>query len=273
MKVEHVVAAYFSATGNTEKVTMTVAKRVAVELAAPLRRVNLTFPSVRKAPFDIPENSVLVMGFPVYAGRLPNLLLEYVSNIKGSNVIGVPIVTYGNRSFDDGLIELRNLMENGGIKTISAGAFVGEHAFSQILAKGRPDVDDLRLADELGHKTASLIKSGWEHKGPVKVEGQDPVRPYYQPRDRHGAPIDIRKVKPVTTAGACVDCKLCAIICPMGSINHENVFETPGICIKCCACEKNCPTGAKHFDDAGYLYHMRELEDVFSRWAESVVFV
>ncbi|MDR0571187.1 MAG: EFR1 family ferrodoxin [Clostridiales Family XIII bacterium] len=273
MNLSKIVAAFFSPTGNTAQIVMTVAKGLSSELALPILRINMTQPGVRKGVTLIPENSVLVMGFPVYAGRLPNLLLEYVSKLKGENVTGVPVVTYGNRNYDDGLMELRNVMENCGIKTVGAGAFVGEHSFSRLLAKGRPDMDDLRLAEELGRKAAAKINAGWKHERPIEVEGQEPIRPYYQPRDRNGNAIDIRKVKPKTDAATCVKCKLCAANCPMGSIDPENVFETAGICIKCCACEKNCPTGAKYFDDPGYLYHLHELEEVYSRRADSVIFV
>ena len=107
---------------------------------------------------------------------------------------------------------------------------------------------------------------------PVSVAGQEPIRPYYTPRDRHGAPINILKVKPKTDMTLCGGCGLCAARCPMGSIDPADVSQVPGICIKCCACVKGCPSGAKYFDDPGYLYHQHELEDIYSRPAENAVF-
>lgn len=59
-------------------------------------------------------------------------------------------------------------------------------------------------------------------------------------------------------------CGLCAKVCPMGSINPENVAEVTGICIKCGVCVKKCPTHAKHFDDPNYNYHKTELEKTTS---------
>ena len=107
---------------------------------------------------------------------------------------------------------------------------------------------------------------------PVPVAGQEPLRPYYTPRDRHGAPINILKVKPRTDMTKCSGCGLCAVRCPMGSIDPADVSQVNGICIKCCACVKGCPSGAKYFDDPGYLYHQHELEDIYSRPAENALF-
>ena len=71
----------------------------------------------------------MVLGVPVYAGRVPNLLLPYVRDkVKGSGTLAVPVVLYGNRNFDDGLMELRNVMFANGFCPVAAGAFVGAKA-------------------------------------------------------------------------------------------------------------------------------------------------
>jgi ferredoxin len=108
---------------------------------------------------------------------------------------------------------------------------------------------------------------------PVSVAGEEPIRPYYTPRDRHGAPINILKVKPKTNMTLCGGCGLCAARCPMGSIDPTDVSQVKGICIKCCACVKGCPSGAKYFDDPGYLYHQHELEEIYARPAENALFI
>ena len=59
----------------------------------------------------------------------------------------------------------------------------------------------------------------------------------------------------------------------MGSIDGADPAQVTGICIKCCACVKGCPTGAKYFDDAGYLYHKSELEEVYARPAVNETFI
>ncbi len=68
------------------------------------------------------------------------------------------MVLYGNRNFDDGLMELRNVMRDNGFYPIAAGAFVGEHSFSTILGAGRPDGEDMALVDQLAEQTAEKVK-------------------------------------------------------------------------------------------------------------------
>ena len=97
----------------------------------------------------------------------------------------------------------------------------------------------------------------------VVVKGNKPYREYYRLKDKNGNPVNILKVIPKTN-DECIDCKLCSEVCPMGSIDSDDVSKITGICIKCCACIKKCPVGAKYFDDEKYLWHKHELEVEFS---------
>jgi len=272
-KITKVWAVYFTGTGNTKKTVCTVAKAACEVLGCPCEEYDFSLPPARERELAFTDSDLVVFGTPVYAGRVPNVLLPYLTkNVKGNGALAIPVVTYGNRNFDDGLMELRNLMISNGLAPIAAGAFVGEHSFSTTLGAGRPDAEDLSLARSLGEKAAEKICSGTADT-PVAVEGEDPIRPYYTPRDRNGNPINILKVKPVTDTSKCVNCGMCARICTMGSIDPKDVTSVTGTCIKCCACVKRCLRGAKYFEDAGYLYHQHELEDIYARRSESKIFV
>ena len=277
MEIKTVWAVYFSATGTTQKVVTTLAQSVSQSLNADYREFSFNAPDVRRAELSFTPQDLVVLGVPVYAGRVPNLILPYIRDmIRGGGALAVPVVLYGNRNFDDGLIELRNVMRDNGFSPIAAGAFVGEHSFSRILGAGRPDADDMALVQQLADGTADKVKDLTEAPAQaVEVEGCDPIRPYYTPRDRHGEPIkDFLKAKPVTDPDKCVKCGLCARLCPMGSIDPDDVSNVVGKCIKCCACVKKCPRGAKYFDYEGYLYHQHELEDQYAgRRAESRIFL
>jgi ferredoxin len=108
----------------------------------------------------------------------------------------------------------------------------------------------------------------------IEVKGNRPYRNYYVPKNKNGQPLDnFRKIKPRTNEIDCIDCKLCAEVCPMGSIDFDNVSAINGICIKCGACMKKCPMGAKYFDDPDYLGHKRELEVAYDRRSEPEVFI
>lgn len=274
MKLEKIWAVYFSGTGTTQRTVERIAGGIASRLNLPAESVDFSRPAVRQEMLRFGEKDLVVFGTPVYAGRVPNVLLPFLrERIVGGGALAVPVVLFGNRNYDDALIELRNILAADGMHPIAAGAFVGEHSFSWVLGANRPNAEDEALMDEFAARVAELA-AGLD-AAPVKsvaVRGQEPLRPYYTPRDRAGNPINILKVKPKTDLSRCDGCGLCADLCPMGSIDPADVSAVRGICIKCCACVKACPTGAKFFDDAGYLYHQHELEAQYARPAENEVF-
>lgn len=275
MERKKVWAVYFSATDTTKKTVLTIADEAARLLWAEREDYDFTLPRMRENGFAAGKDDLVIFGTPVYAGRVPNVLLKYLATIQGNGALAVPVVLFGNRNFDDGLIELRDILENTGFHTVAAAAFVGEHSFSKTLAAGRPDADDMKEALAFAGKVTEKVKGlpEGEAPAPVEVEGvPHPYRGYYQPRDRKGVSIDIRKVKSLVS-DACDDCKICADVCPMGSISHENVREYTGICIKCGACIKKCPKQARYYEDEGYLYHQHELEEGYTRRAAISLFL
>ena len=275
MNVKKVWAVYFSATGTTEKLVTRVAEGIAEAMSVAWEKYDFTLPGARQKVLSFSADDLVVFGTPVYAGRVPNILLKYLDTVQGNGAVAVPMVSFGNRNYDDALIELRDTLEKDGFHTVAAGAFVGEHSFSYTLAKGRPDQADIGLADEFAVRVAKKLEaiSDVHTLEPIYVKGTPhPYRGYYQPRDRQGIAVDLRKVRPAT-GDACNNCKICAEVCPMGSISYDDVREYTGICIKCGACVKRCPQNAKYYDDEAYLYHKRELEEGLTRRAEPELFV
>lgn len=274
MLTQRVWAVYWSATGTTERVVRTVAAGIAKRLCCSCESRDFTLPQSRETTMEFGPGDLVVFGTPTYAGRVPNVLVPFLTEkVRGAGALAVPVVLYGNRNYDDSLMELRNILEEDGFHTIAAGAFIGEHSFSRTLAAGRPDAADLAVAETLAKETARKAAALENFPSqPVPVQGQWPLRPYYTPRDRAGNPVDIRKVKPVV-GEACDGCGLCARLCPMGSIDPRDVRNYTGICIKCGACIKNCPKGARTITDERYLYHKTELELGYARRAEPELFL
>ena len=151
MEIKTVYAVYFSATGRTRKVVTTLANAIAQTLELPLETVDFTLPAAREETYAFTDKDLVIFGTPTYAGKVPNKLLPFVqTGFAGNGALAVPVVTFGNRSFDNSLAELCASLENAGFHTIAAGAFACQHAFSDTLAAGRPDREDMTVLAQLG---------------------------------------------------------------------------------------------------------------------------
>ena len=266
--MNRVVCMYFSPTGTTQKVVEEIGTNLADALNLEKKVENFTLPESRKQMPIFGEGDIIILGTPVIAGRVPNVLLKYLATMDNHGAIGLPVVLFGNRHYDDALIELGDLLIQSGCRLIGGAAFVGEHSFSRVLAKGRPNKEDLKEAAEFGKALAEVIKQGRFLER--DLPGKRPYRPYYKPLDKEGRPADIRKVQPKVDVEKCIDCKLCAEVCPMGTIDYDDVTKKINICIKCGACEKICPTGAVYYDDEVYLKHRHELEEELKEPKENI---
>lgn len=274
MSIQQISAVYFSPTGTTKKIVEKTAEMLSDILQIPHKTLDFTLLKNRENSLKFSQNDLVVFGMPVYAGRLPNLLLKFLDGIEGNHGLAIPIVLYGNRNYDDALIELRDILEKRQLHTIAAGAFIGEHSFSTTLAQGRPDAADMSCLENFVRQTAQQIVrlpalgENAPSLQPVPVKGTPyPYSGYYKPKDAQENHIDIRKVKPLTNTD-CNDCMICVHLCPMEAISHENPREVNGICIKCGACIKGCPEQAKYYGDEGYLYHKLDLEERFAQRKE-----
>ena len=111
MTPKTVWAVYFSGTGTTERTVRSVAGELARMLSVPCRSIDFTRPQARQKELSFCERDLVVFGTPVYAGRVPNVLLPYLrEKVRGGGALAVPVVLFGNRNYDDALIELRDLL-------------------------------------------------------------------------------------------------------------------------------------------------------------------
>lgn len=252
MSVPSITAMSFSPTGTTGRVVTRIAEALADELdgRAPAQR-DVTSPRARHEPAAFRPGEVVVLGVPVYAGRVAPFLLDYLRTIRGDGAVAVAVVVYGNRHYDDALIELADALEAQGFTVAAAAAFVGEHSYSRCIAEGRPDADDLALADELAARFARKLV------GPAPIEKVVPpgTRPYRELTLK----VDLSGARPHASS-ACLRCRECVEVCPMGAIDPDEL-SVVGDCIRCNACVKTCPEGARSFSDGNYLVVRRWLEE------------
>ena len=272
MSVKQVTAVYFSPCGNAKKIAEGIAAGIADEFSVGTASVDFTLPAARKRDYSFTSEDFVVFVMPVYAGRLPNKLLPSVQTLfKGDRTKTVIACSYGNRSYGDGLTELRDELVKKGFLPIAGAAIPSEHSFDSRLAGGRPNEEDMEAIHEFAVKAARKAEAGGQ-EDLLFVPGNSPVGPYYTPLGRDGQPAKFLKAKPLTDTDKCVHCGLCAASCPLGSI-EEDCVTVSGVCIKCQACVRKCPHGAKYFDDAAFLSHKGMLVEHFTARKENEFFL
>ncbi len=237
MSVKKVYAVYFSPTYTTKKSVEAFVEGMGI----PTEKVDLTLPKVRQS-FNraFGKDELVAVGLPVYGGRLPLDLEDFFSGLKGDATPAVAIVLYGNREFDDALIELRMRLEDRGFAVKAGAAFIGEHTFSVKIATGRPDSNDLTVAADFGRKVLECVKQ--DYKGKLVLKGNYPfVKKGYDPKVHLEFPPHPR----FTTTEDCNQCGLCAEDCPWGAIDSSDCrLRNYSKCMICYRCFKNCPVSA-----------------------------
>ncbi|MGI6678910.1 MAG: EFR1 family ferrodoxin [Dehalobacterium sp.] len=245
---------YFSPTDTTAKTV----KSIACGINDTYKEYNITLPHNRNSQILFEENDLVIVGVPVYAGRVPAFLIDYFKKIKGNNTLAVCVVVYGNRDYDDALLELRDILEINGFIGITAGAFIGEHSYTNKVGTGRPDQADLEIARKFGMKIKELLTQLIDqcvNNIPVlSVKGNSPYK------ERATMP----PTKP-DTSDQCISCGICAEHCPTGAIDPNDYSEVDASkCIRCCSCVKKCPVNAKAYNHELIQKFAQYLIDKFS---------
>ena len=231
----------FSPTRTTARIVAAIARGTQLPAAEPL---DLTPPEARTRRSEAAQDALAIIGAPVYGGRIPPEATLRLRRLRAHETPAGIVVVYGNRAYEDALLELRDLVIEQGFIPIAAAAFVGEHSYStevMPIAHGRPDALDLAQAQEFGALVRGKLAtpSALHQPPPLQVPGSYPHREWIPPTD----------VAPITNEALCVRCGDCARACPTAAIAiGEVVLTDPAACILCTACVKTCPTGARTWD-------------------------
>lgn len=226
-----VTAIYFSPTDTSRKGACAIVEA----LGGTCKELDLTCHAA-KAQFGPRE--VVVFGGPVYGGRLFKGFVERLADVKGNKAPCIVTVTYGNRDYDDALLELCDLVTAQGFIPVAAVALIGQHTYGSIQV-GRPDQDDLAEDAAFARKVAEKLEKG-DYRMP-DVPGNRP----YKEGGNGGSFFPL-------TNDACTDCGRCAQECPMQAIGPDNRAIHTDRCIACFRCIRRCPVGAKHMDVPAY---------------------
>jgi Pyruvate/2-oxoacid:ferredoxin oxidoreductase delta subunit len=228
----------FSPTGTTRAVVQGIGRGIG---SSRTENLDITLPRARRAALRTAGSDLLVLAVPVYMGRVPALLSDWLNAMRAENTPTVCVVVYGNRVYDNALLELRDRVASRGCVPFAAGAFIGEHSFSDShkpIAAGRPSEDDLSHAAMFGRKIRERLAAATSISdlSPVSVPGSYP----------YGGITELWDVDFIAVDDRCEECGVCAAVCPTGAIDAEDGSKIDQVaCITCCACIKHCPNSAR----------------------------
>jgi ferredoxin len=257
MNIKQAYSIYFSPTGTTEK----AANAIAAGTGLPYERIDLTTLKNRQTfRHSFNNNDFVIAGTPVYGGRIPNNLDDFFSGLRGNGAPAVALVVYGNREYEDALIELKIRLEERNFKVIAGSAFIGEHTFSNKIAGGRPDASDLKTAGEFGSKVIREIDKAM--RGKLAVKGN---YPYVAKGDDPAKMGPAAAAALITATKDCTLCGICAEECPWGAITvGDTVSVDYTRCLRCLRCIRVCPAGALKIDNPDYYAMVTKFEERMS---------
>lgn len=267
MDVQSIKMVFFSPTGTSKAVIQGIARGIDQPIT---ELIDITPADARNTPLKVSETDLLVVAVPVYVGRVPDVLLDWLDAIEApQHTPAVCVVLYGNREYDDALLELNDILVQRGCKPIAAAAFIGEHSFSSSetpIAVARPDENDMDQAERFGKKIKEkfLSLSSTAAVSEIKVPGNHP----YREREAK-LPADF-----IAVSDQCTQCGVCAKACPVEAIDPEDSSLTDKKkCILCCACIKACQETARTMKESKIKEIAIRLHEICKERKEPVFFL
>ena len=263
MNYQKVTGLYFSPTGTTEKIIKAIAQGIAGEN---VEMVDCTSRSWRNSANLSFKDELVIIGVPVYYGRIPEEVIPFLKALSAEKTPAVPVVVYGNREYEDALRELYDLMVEDGFAPMAAGAFIGEHSYSSAdlpLAVDRPDKSDLEKARAFGVVIRDKLDrlDAPELLGTAAIPGNVP---YLEPTNLNMLKEARKSIPftPETDLDKCIQCLQCVEACPNQAISQDDVTAIDRwSCMICFACVRICPEDAKAMPKEFYaaIERLRDL--------------
>lgn len=176
-----------------------------------------------------------VIAVPSYGGRVPAAAAQRLLKMPGGGARAVLLCVYGNRAYEDTLVELEDLAKAAGFRAAAAVAAVAEHSIARRYAAGRPDAKDAELLRGFARQIQAKLDAGGDGLPPLPGR-----RPY--------KPLGVRRMIP-QAGSRCTACGLCAARCPVQAIDPDAPARTDADrCISCMRCVAVCPQQARAVD-------------------------
>lgn len=258
MNSKKIQVVYFSPSGTTEKIT----KAISGGLAGEKVFHNLLENRVEK---KIIQNSddALILVMPVFGGRIPNVCLPSIKHLHGNNTPAIIVAVYGNREYDDALLEMQDLLESLGYSVVAAGAFIAQHSIFTDVAANRPDQSDMEKIEDFAKQCQNKLDT-YKDTEFIKLElkGNRPYKTYMTPG-----------MHP-TGDSKCTNCRTCVKICPVDAISGDAPKKTKkDKCIMCTACIAHCPAKARSFSGPKFVLATKKFNSNCSKRKEPEIYI
>ncbi len=219
----------FSPTGGTKK----VAELFATAFTDTYITIDLTDWKKDYSTYCFEEEDICIVSVPSFAGRVPLTAVERLEKMHGNKAKAIFIAVYGNREYEDTLVEMQDVLSEAGFIPAAAVAALAEHSIIRTFAEGRPDKNDEQVLADF----AKQIKEKINESGSIEELNLPGDRPY-----RARAPL---ASKPLLK-DSCVKCGLCVKACPVQAIPTDlSKSMDEEVCISCMRCETVCPIKAR----------------------------
>lgn len=247
---------YFSATGTTLRCVETVADAIGLSVGRTLNLADRTRPE----SITCNDKDVVLVGAPVYGGRIPPVFAGKLKKLQGNGARTIAMVVYGNRDYDDALLELTDILRENGFLVVAAGAFIAQHSIFPKAGMARPDRKDLDKLIEFGRLCRGAIAR--TDIPDLLIKGHRPYKKY------GGVPLH-----PLGNQDRCKRCGICSDLCPVNAIDKETPCATnAGSCISCGRCIVSCPFGARQYRGLKYKLIDKIFTAVFAKRKEPEFF-
>lgn len=253
---------YFSPTGGTKKAADIVCRALADR--RDVVEIDLSVPAKDYSHFQFQEGDLCIAAVPSYGGRVPAIAIERLAAMSGGGAKAVLMAVYGNREFEDTLVELEDTLTAAGFVCEAAISAVAQHSIVHQYGAGRPDREDQARLEEFAAEIRRYLtdKHMKEENGPAWIPGNRPYKPF-----------GIVSLKPWAD-DECTRCGACAAKCPVQAIPADNPRETnTEICIACMRCRAICPVQARKLDQTVLDGLTRKLAKVCQERKENVLYL
>ncbi len=224
----NVVEIIFSPTGGTEKVAHIISRRWGENAV----RIDLSDSQIDFTKCEINKDDMVLVAMPSFGGRAPAVAIERLKHISGNGARCTIVCAYGNRAYEDTLVEMEDAAKECGFKVIAAIAAVAEHSILPQYATNRPDAFDEKQLTDFAEQISDK-------------KGECALIPGNRPYKKSGGAGMVPKV-----TKDCVKCGLCAEKCPVKAIDKENFTADSKACISCMRCIRLCQHNARKVNGA-----------------------